>query len=199
MANAKPHLDSMYCNTYLVIFHEDPITWCLVSQNYDNENVYSLYLPCKQIMCRIFNYRSKRVIYFWPISVNFHWAISAPIISQHSRWIISKRELHSSCAEIQPFEQRRGIMSARPAAGRNSRESLCFRGLLSRRTPLPTLSVCPTFLLNYSLEFGSFLTDFIFLQATKFTFPCVFGKFIYRQTFDCLCERYLTMIPCMPV
>ena len=113
MADAKLNLDSWYCNTCLVIFHEDPITWCLVSQNYDNVNVYSLFLPCQQIMCHIFNYHAKCVIYFWPISVNFHWAISAPIISRHSRWIISKRELHSSCAEIQPFEQRRGIMSAR--------------------------------------------------------------------------------------
>ena len=140
---AKPNLVSWYCNTCLVSFHEHPITWCLVSQNYDNVNVYSLFVPCQQIMCCIFNYRSKRLIYFWLISVNFHWAISAPIISRHSRWIISKREIHSSCAEIQPFEQRRGIMSARPAAGRNSRESLCLH--------LCLLYVCPTFRLAYSL------------------------------------------------
>ena len=28
-------------------------------------------------------------------------------------------------------------------------------------------------------------------------FPFVLGDFISRPTFDCLCERYLTMIPCM--
>ena len=111
----------------LVICHEDPITWCLVSQNYDNVNVYSSCLPCQQIMCRISNYRSKRVIYFWTISVNFHWAISAPIISRHSRWIILKCKLHCSCAEIQPFVQRRIVMmSARPARCRGQLPRVMF-------------------------------------------------------------------------
>ena len=59
------------------------------------------------------------------------------------------------------------------------------------------LSVCPTFRLIYSLEFGSFSTDFNLLQAAQFMFPFVFGKLIYRPTFDCSCERYLTMIPSM--
>ena len=105
--------------------------------------------------------------------------------------------LRSLCAEIQPFEQRRVIMSARPAAADNSRETLCFPGLLSRWTPSYLLSVCPTFRLDYSLEFDSFSTDSIFLHAAQFMFPFVWGKCIYRPTFDCPCKRYLTMIPCM--
>ena len=99
----------------------------------------------------------------------------------------------------------------RKSSRSNNGESSCPPGPLPGGTPeshyfLPAccrgehhylLSVCQTFRLNYSLEFGSFSTDFIFPQAAQFMFPFVFGKFIYRQTFDCLCERYLAMIPCM--
>ena len=200
MADSKPNLVSWYCNTCLVIFHEDPITWCLVSQNYDNVNVYSSFLPCQQIMCRISNYRSKRVIYFWPISVNYHWAIFAPIISRHySRWIISKRLLRRSCAVIQPFSRTtesrhdvrparcRGqlprVMYFRPAVAKNTFVYCLF----ARRSGSPI-----------ALEFGQLFNRLWFLRAAQFLmFPFVLGKFIYRPTFDCLCERYLTMIPCM--
>ena len=48
-----------------------------------------------------------------------------------------------------------------------------------------------------ALEFGQLFNRLWFLRAAQFMFPFVFGKFISRPTFDCLCERYLTMIPCM--
>ena len=153
MADAKPHLDSWYCITYLVIFHEDPITWCLVSQNYDNVNVYSLFLPCQQIMCRIFNYRSKRVIYFWPISVNVHWAIFAPII--HATLSLDNLEVRTSlllCRNpaVRSTESRHDVHPAR-CRGQLPRVTMFFRPAVMENTGLCLLSVRPTFRLAYSL------------------------------------------------
>ena len=128
-------------------------------------------------MCRIFDYHAKRVIYFWPISVNFHWAISAPIISRHSRWIISKRELHSSCAEIQPFEQRRGIMSARQHGTPEGHYVFpaCCRG-----EHLCLLSVRPKFRLDYSLGFGQLFNRLYFAsffsRTVSYVFLCFGGN-----------------------
>ena len=43
------------------------------------------------------------------------------------------------------------------------------------------------------MEFGqTFISSF----RTVYVSLC-FGEIIFRPTFDCLCERYLTMIPCM--
>ena len=149
-------------------------------------------------MCRISNYRSKRVIYFWPISVNYHWAIFVPIIiSRHSRWIISKRLLRSSCAVIQPFVQRRVVMlSARPAAADNSRES-CSSGLLSRRTPLCLFarrSGSPI-----ALEFGQLfnrLYDF-FEPHSFLCFPLFWGNSFIDRLSTAFVSDTFTMIPCM--
>ena len=44
------------------------------------------------------------------------------------------------------------------------------------------------------MEFGQiFISSF----RTVLMFPFVLGGNSFRLTFDCLCERYLTMIPCM--
>ena len=140
----------------------------------------------------IFNYRSIRVIYFWPIRVNFHWAISAPIISRHSNFAAPVRKSSRS----------------------NNEESPCPPGPLPRTTPeshdvLPAcwrgkhlclLSVCPKFRSTIVWGSASFSTDFIFLHfpAEQFLmFPFVLGKLIYGPTFDCPCEWYLTKISCM--
>ena len=94
----------------------------------------------------------------------------------------------------------------------NGESSCCPPGPLPRTTPeshvLPAccreehlclLSVRPTFRLAYSLGVRpAFQQTIWFLRAAQFLmFPFVLGKFIYRPTFDCLCERYLTMIQCM--
>ena len=67
MADAKPNLDSRYCNymsgNFPLQMTQSRDVWCLKIIQ-DNVNVYSLFLPCQQIMCRIYNYRSKRLIYF---------------------------------------------------------------------------------------------------------------------------------------
>ena len=47
---------------------------------------------------------------------------------------------------------------------------------------------------------ASFSTDLILLHfpaAQSYVSLCYRGKFIYRPAFDCSCEQYLTMIPCM--
>ena len=79
----------------------------------------------------------------------------------------------------------------------NSRES-CSSGLLSRRTPISIQSVSPDVPGSpIALEFGLLLNRFWFLRSAQFMVSlCFFGD-SYRPTFDCLCERYLTMIPCM--
>ena len=85
-------------------------------------------------------------------------------------------------------------MSARPAAADSSRESRCHPRACCRGEHLCQLFVRPTFRLAYS---HGVRPDW-FLRAAQFLmFPFVLGEFISRPTFDCPCERYLTMIPCM--
>ena len=106
----------------------------------------------------------------------------------------------------------------RKSSRSNNGESPCPPGPLPRTTAeshdiLPAccrgehlclLSVCPKFRLDYSLgvrpAFQQTLFCFIFQPHTVsyfLCFPLFWGKFIYRPTFDCPCERYLTIIPCM--
>ena len=111
----------------------------------------------------------------------------------HSRWIISKCQLHYFCAH--PAVRITESRHVRPARCRGQLPRVlvssppCCRG-----EHLCQLFVRPTFRLAYS---HGVRPDW-FLRAAQFLmFPFVLGEFISRPTFDCPCERYLTMIPCM--
>ena len=160
-----------------------PLTWCLASQNYDNVNVYSLFaLSTNHVLCRIFNYRSERVIYFWPISVNVHWAFSAPIISR-----VTLAGLSWSVNYTIPVRK--------SSRSNNGESSWCSPGPLPRTTleshhvfpaccrgkHICLLAVCSTFRLAYSLRVRPVLQDFDFFEPHSLCFSLFFGDSFFDR------------------